>query len=115
MGFRNAVPGRIVSVQGDIATVQVGEARLSGILRAPLAEGAACVLAVRPDDLVHRPGAENTLPASAVSTEFRGNDFTGFARMADGTELVFASHQGVDAGTPVQLAAEPARTLVFAA
>ena len=115
MGFRNAIGGRVVSVQGDRALVQIGGAHMNGILRAPLAEGAACILAVRPDDLIHSPGAANTLPASAVSTEFRGNDFTGFARMADGTELVFASHEGVAAGTPVQLAAEPARTLIFAA
>jgi putative spermidine/putrescine transport system ATP-binding protein len=115
MGFRNAVPGTIVAIQGDRATVQVGDAQLAGIPRHPLASGARCILAVRPDDLVHQPGANDALPATAVSTEFRGNDYTGFARMADGTELVFASHEGVAPGTPVHLVANPVRTLVYAA
>ena len=115
MGFRNAVPGRVVAIEGARATVQIGDAHLVGTARQPLAAGAACIVAVRPDDLVHEPGANNALPATAVSTEFRGNDFTGFARMADGTELVFASHEGVAAGTPVHLVANPARTLVFPA
>ena len=115
MGFRNAVPGRVVSIEGERATVQVGEAHLVGIARHALSSGAPCIVAVRPDDLVHSPGANDTLPATAISTEFRGNDITGFARMADGTELVFASHEGVTPGTPVQLVATPARTLVYAA
>jgi putative spermidine/putrescine transport system ATP-binding protein len=115
MGFRNAVPGRIVAIEGERATVQVGGSHLGGIPRHRLTSGADCILAVRPDDLVHQPGANDALPATAVSTEFRGNDFTGFARMADGTELVFASHEGVAPGTPVQLVANPARTLVYAA
>jgi putative spermidine/putrescine transport system ATP-binding protein len=115
MGFRNAVRGRVVATEGEHATVKVGEAHLAGIARHSLMSGADCILAVRPDDLVHSPGANDALPATAVSTEFRGNDFTGFARMEDGTELVFASHEGVNAGTPVQLVANPPRTLVFAA
>jgi putative spermidine/putrescine transport system ATP-binding protein len=115
MGFRNAVRGRVVATEGEHATVKVGQAHLAGIARHSLMSGADCILAVRPDDLVHSPGANDALPATAVSTEFRGNDFTGFARMEDGTELVFASHEGVNAGTPVQLVANPARTLVFAA
>ncbi len=115
MGFRNAVPGRVVAVENGHATVEIGDAHLAGITRAPLASGDACILAVRPDDLVHSPGANDALPATAVSTEFRGNDYTGFATMADGTELVFASHDGVPPGTQVHLTANPARTLVFAA
>ena len=115
MGFRNAVPGRVVAVDGEHVTVAVGDAYLSGVARSRLTTGDACVLAVRPDDLVHSPGANDALPATAVSTEFRGNDFTGFAAMADGTDLVCASHEGVAPGTPVQLVADPARTLVYAA
>ena len=115
MGFRNAVPGQVVAVDGERATVRVGDAHLSGIARDGVAAGAGCVLAVRPDDLMHRPGANDALPATAISTEFRGNDFTGFARMQDGTELVFASHEGVAPGTEVHLVANPARALVYAA
>ena len=113
MGFRNAIPARVISTDADHTTVQIGDAHLVGTARQPLAQGAPCILAVRPDDLVHAPGAPNTLPATAISTEFRGNDFTGFARMTDGTELVFTSPEGVPPGTPVHLVANPARTLVF--
>ncbi len=115
MGFRNAVPGHLVGIEGDQALVAVGDARLRGLLRQDVAPGAPCILAVRPDDLVLSPGTADSLPATAVSTEFRGNDYTGFARMADGTELVFAAPTGVPPGTPIQLAAAAAKTLVFAA
>ena len=115
MGFRNAVPGQVVSVQGEHAVIQVGTARFPATLRASAAPGTAAMLAIRPDDLVHRPGAANTLPATAVSSEFRGNDYTGFARMADGTELVFTAHAGVAPGTPVALEPNPARTLAYPA
>ena len=52
--------------------------------------------------------------ATVVSTEFRGHDFTGFARMADGTDLVFHAERRVENGDVVRLAPDPARTLVFA-
>src|SRR5919205_233768 len=51
MGFRNRFRGTVVGVQGDLATVDVGGARLTGRARAPLAVGAPAVVAVRPDDL----------------------------------------------------------------
>ena len=114
MGFRNAVPGRVASVDGDQVLVQVGDAQLPATAREALAPGGPAVLAVRPDDLVLHPGATAGLPATVVSTEFRGNDFTGFARMTDGTELVFTALQAVAPGTPVLLQPEPSRTLAFA-
>ena len=113
MGFRNAVPGVVASVQGDQALVQVGGMQLAASTRTPLAPGAAAILAIRPDDLVAQP--HGALAATVVSMEFRGNDYTGFGRMADGTELVFTAAQGVAPGTPVQLEADPTRTLAFAA
>ena len=115
MGFRNAVPGRVVAVEGTQATVQVGDAQLAATMRAPLMPGAAAILAMRPDDLVLRPGSNRGLLATVVSTEFRGNDFTGFARMEDGVELVFTALEGTAPGTLVQLEADPSRTLAFAA
>ncbi len=111
MGFRNAVPGRVVSVEGERAVIAVGDAQLPATAREALVAGGDAVLAVRPDDLVLRKGGG--LHATVVSTEFRGNDFTGFGRMADGTELVFTAHEGVAPGTAVRLAADPARTLAF--
>jgi putative spermidine/putrescine transport system ATP-binding protein len=113
MGFRNAVPGRLVSVEGERAVVEADGAQLTALLREPVAPGAAAVVAVRPDDLVAHHG-ETGLLATVVSTEFRGNDFTGFGRMADGTELVFSAPTALPPGTAVRLRADPDRALAFA-
>ena len=115
MGFRNAVPGRVVSIDGEQALVLVGDAQFPALARETLTSGAPAILAMRPDDLVHRPGANTGLVATVVSTEFRGNDFTGFGRMADGTELVFSAHEALAPGSEVRLEADPARTLAYAA
>jgi putative spermidine/putrescine transport system ATP-binding protein len=68
---------------------------------------------VRPDDLVAQTGGG--LTATVVSTEFRGHDFTGFARTADDVELIYTAPSGAPPGSTVQLVAEPERALVFAA
>ena len=112
MGFRNAVPGTIERIAGDAAIVRAGDVQLRGRALGSLAVGARAVLAVRPDDLVAQPGGE--LVATVVSTEFRGHGFTGFARMQDGTELVFTSLDGAPPGSAVTLSADPARALVYA-
>jgi len=115
MGFRNLVPGRVVSVHGEQVLVDVDGVRLPATRRTALQPGDGAMLAIRPDDLVHEPGGATTLPATAVSSEFRGNDYTGFARMADGTELVFTAHEAVAPGMALQLAAQPSRTLAYPA
>ena len=112
MGFRNRIAGRVVSRDGGKAVVAVENAMVTGVLRAELAPGDVATLAVRPEDLV--AGAGGPLAATVTSSEFRGRDHTGFARMADGTDLVFHAADRVDAGDMVQLSPDPARTLVFA-
>ena len=114
MGFRNAVPARLVSMDGGMATLDADGVALTARTHAAVAPGPV-MLAVRPDDLRLEPGANTGLPATVVSTEFRGNDHTGFARMADGTELVFSADTAVTPGTAVRLRPKPARTLVFPA
>ena len=113
MGFRNVIAGVLDRVEGERAVVRVGNVELRGRPQEPVQPGAPAVLAVRPDDLVAEPGGE--LMATVISTEFRGHDFTGFARMADGTELVFTAPEGAAPGSAVTLAADPERALVFAA
>ena len=112
MGFRNRVRGRVVSHDGPRVTVAVENAAVCGHARDGLAPGDAATLAVRPEDLV--AADDGPLVAEVTSSEFRGRDHTGFARMADGTELVFHSTAGVAAGQAVRLRPDPARTLVFA-
>ncbi len=67
---------------------------------------------MRPEDLV--AADDGPLAATVTSTEFRGRDHTGFASMADGTELVFHSDHGAARGSTVRLRPDPARTLAFA-
>ena len=113
MGFRNAIPGTVDRHEADTAILRAGNAELRGQARGSLAPGAKAILAVRPEDLIAQPGGE--LMATVISAEFRGHDFTGFARMADGTELVFTSPTSTAPGSAVTLAADPARALVYAA
>ena len=112
MGFRNRVPGRVAQRDGDQVIVAVENATVVAQLREDLAPGAEAVLAVRPEDLV--ASDDGALVATVTSTEFRGRDHTGFARMADGTELVFHSEHSAPRGSIVRLRPAPERTLVFA-
>ena len=113
MGFRNVIPGTVARVADGQAVLVVHNVELRGHMQDPVQPGAAAVLALRPDDLVAAP--DGALAASVVSAEFRGHDFTGFARMADGTELVFTAPTGAAPGSAVRLAVDPGRALVFAA
>jgi putative spermidine/putrescine transport system ATP-binding protein len=112
MGFRNRIRGRVAQRAGDWVTVAVENAMVSAHLREDLVPGAEATLAVRPEDLV--AAEDGALVATVTSTEFRGRDHTGFARMADGTELVFHSACGAPHGSTVRLRPSPERTLVFA-
>jgi putative spermidine/putrescine transport system ATP-binding protein len=112
MGFRNRIAGRLVSRNGNQGVVAVENAMVTGTLRAELAPGDAATLAVRPEDLL--AGDSGPLAAMVTSSEFRGRDHTGFARMADGTDLVFHAEHRINTGDVVRLAPDPARTLVFA-
>jgi putative spermidine/putrescine transport system ATP-binding protein len=74
--------------------------------------GAAASLVVRPDDF--HPVASGGLAATVAAAEFRGREFVGFARSADGTDLAFRSDRRVTAGESVSLGADPNRVLVYA-
>jgi hypothetical protein len=112
MGFRNRVNGKVTAVEGDRATIAVGEARLTGRAMPGLAVGAAATLAARPDDLAL---AASGLGASVESVEYRGREFVGVAQMADGVELVFHGDTRLPPGAAVTLAPDPVRALVFRA
>ncbi len=116
MGFRNRIRGRVAARDGDRVTVAVENATVAATMhaetgRGDLASGDEATLAVRPEDLV--AADDGPLAATVTSSEFRGRDHTGFASMADGTELVFHSARGAARGEVVRLRPDPARTLVF--
>jgi len=114
MGFRNRFRGFVVARQGDLATVDVGGARLTGVAREAVVIGAAAELAVRPDDMEPVAQADDAVSALVYSSEFRGREFMGFARTADGAEVSFRSSVPIRPNETIHLAAQPERTLVYA-
>ena len=113
MGFRNKVKSKVVSAAEGRATLASGAAQLSGRTRNAVSVGADGYLAIRPEDLHPVASSQPGLKAQVVSTEFRGREFVGFARMADGTDLSFLAHDKLSPGEAVTLAADPDRVLVY--
>jgi putative spermidine/putrescine transport system ATP-binding protein len=109
MGYRNVVRTQAV-VEGDRVMVTVGGARLAGVAVGPVSGPA--VAAIRPEDLT--PAPDGPVAATVEAAEYRGRDFYGFARTADGTELFFRSEIRVKAGETVRLGAPADRVLVYA-
>ena len=113
MGFRNKIAGTATSVSGEHATVAIEGAGIVGRARNTVAPGAAAHVAIRPEDLHPVAAGSPGLKAQVISTEFRGREFVGFARMADGTDLSFLATERLAPGAEVTLAAEPDRVLVY--
>ena len=110
MGFRNRLSGRVTRVEGEQATITVGDTLVTGRASGPLQADANVAIVARPDDLT--VGASG-VKATVESMEYRGREFVGLARSADGTELVFHNAQRLAPGTTVSLAVDPARAIVF--
>ena len=116
MGFRNVVAGRVTASGDGMAQVAIGTGTtVAGRSRGPVASGGAAHVAIRPEDLHPVAGGQPGLQATIISTEFRGREFVGFARMEDGTDLSFLAHDKLEPGAVVTLGAEPDRVLVFGA
>ncbi|MEJ0011993.1 MAG: ABC transporter ATP-binding protein [Bauldia sp.] len=114
MGFRNRLSGKLVSRDGDQATIDVGGARVSGMVREAIAPGGTAAMAIRPDDLIAGEARADAIAAKVETIEYRGREFVGTARAGD-LELVFRSERRVEPGTTVQLSADPGRVLVYPA
>jgi len=71
------------------------------------------MVAIRPEDL--SPDPDGKIVAIVDSAEYRGRDFAGIARAADGTELHFRADMRIGPGEPVRLGAPAARVLVYPA
>jgi putative spermidine/putrescine transport system ATP-binding protein len=114
MGFRNSIRGRVVSVDGDVATIDVGHARIAGRMRAKLEVGASAVAAIRPDDLTVAADGIG-IATTVTASEFRGQEFFAFGRTGEATDLSFKAPYRLDAGATVCVGARPERVLVYAA
>jgi len=113
MGFRNRVRGRVVSVADGSATIQVGGASITGRTQDALKVGADAVAAIRTEDLIAGPDGAG-LGVTLLSTEFRGQEFVGFGRSADGADLSFRVPGRMDSGSQVSVTADPQRVVIFA-
>jgi putative spermidine/putrescine transport system ATP-binding protein len=113
MGFRNVVSGQVAEVSDGMARVTVGGATIAGRTRGTVTAGHKSSLAIRPEDMHPVAAGQPGLEATIISTEFRGREFVGFARMKDGTDLSFLATDKYEPGAVVTLGAEPARVLVY--
>ncbi|HEX4296558.1 MAG TPA: ABC transporter ATP-binding protein [Devosia sp.] len=112
MGFRNRLRGTVTSLDGGRASITVGGATLGGRAAAGIKTGEPALLMARPDDVRVGPGG---LAATVESVEYRGREFVGIARAADGTEMVFHGSERVAPGSTVALLVDPARAIAFPA
>ena len=109
MGYRNLVE-TTATPSGNGVTVTIAGATLTGT---PVeAVNGPATAAIRPDDLVATP--DGPITATVEAAEYRGRDFYGFARTADGTELFFRAETRLNSGDQVRLSAPPDRVLVYA-
>jgi putative spermidine/putrescine transport system ATP-binding protein len=113
MGFRNRLNGRIVSREGDRATVDIGGATIAGVIRDEIT-GDKVVAAIRPDDL-SAVGEGQGVPATVEAIEYRGRHFFGQARGPEHAELYFRAASRLSVGETVRLAAPAERVLIYPA
>jgi putative spermidine/putrescine transport system ATP-binding protein len=112
MGFRNRLAGRVMSVDGGSARVEVCGSSFIGAMREPVQAGGQAVVSIRPEDLVATPDGTG-LAARVTSVEYRGRAFFGAAIAGDGTELFFRSDRPVLKDNTINVTAPTDRTLVF--
>jgi iron(III) transport system ATP-binding protein len=110
IGEMSFLPARIAGQEGDYALLDTSAGRMRA--RAPRngIQGSACLLGVRPEDLVvtgDDPAADDNLIAGEiVQSRFIGEAVMYAVRVGD-TELMFKAHHRVELadGAPVRLAA----------
>ena len=97
LGDVNLIPGRLGPHEpGEGRTVETAQGPVRGIVAPSLAEGAAVVVAVRPEDLVL---SVEGLPVTVTDTTFLGDRLRSTLRLPDGSTLR-ASTRPTDAAIP---------------
>ena len=111
MGFRTRIPGRVISVAGSEAELDVDGGRVVALVRGPVRPGDSATLSVRPEDLVATAG--DGIRATVESMEYRGRAYFGLANAADGTRLYFRADQPLPRGANTTLQPAAGSALVF--
>ncbi len=110
MGYRNLIRTTARPALNGVAVTIAG----AEIIGTPVGEAftGPATVAIRPEDLA--AAADAPIAAIVESAEYRGRDFAGIARAADGTDLHFRTDTRVRPGEALRLGAPAARVLVYA-
>ncbi|HEY7049657.1 MAG TPA: TOBE domain-containing protein, partial [Jatrophihabitantaceae bacterium] len=114
MGYRNMLPMRISSGNGEFVTMEGGDLTLSGVRRDGSSD-ADVVAAFRPEDVVVADTGANRIEADVEVVEFHGREQSVQARLADGQSLSVRTDKRLAPGDTVTLTVPKERVLVFAA
>jgi len=112
MGYRNMIETKAGRAENGTMPVTIAGAALRGVPVECDSPGPAFA-AIRPEDLT--PAADAPIAATVEAIEYRGRDFYGVARAADGTELFFRAEQRAAPGETLRLGAPPERVLLYGA
>ena len=109
MGFRNVFATTSEAV-GNGLSARIGGALVAGTAVGQGRAGPA-IAAIRPDDLTPQP--DGPIAAKVEAIEYRGRDFFGVARAADGAELYFRTEHRAAVGETLRLGAPAGRVLIY--
>ena len=116
MGFRNRIHGKIAGVSNapihQAITIDVSGTMFEGVTMTPMS-GHDVTAMIRPDDLIPAEDHQKGIEAVIEAIEYRGRDFFGSARAANGMELFFRSERPVVAGESIRLHADPSKVLLY--
>jgi putative spermidine/putrescine transport system ATP-binding protein len=120
MGYRNLVDLKVTAINGSAVTVGAPGFTLRGTAAQPVTVGENVRVAIRPEDLVVvspavRVHAGNSVTATVSVVEYHGREFAVGVTGPDGRNLHVRADHAPDVGSVVELTADPARVLVFAA
>ncbi|WEX09288.1 ABC transporter ATP-binding protein [Chelativorans sp. AA-79] len=118
VGETNAIPGKVVSIDGDTAAIQSSQGVLHGRIGNGLSAGSAAKLYVRPEALGHRSDGENRLTATIDRIDFEGAFALAYGRLGDGSGLIasISSTELTDAppiGVPISFGFRSANAVVL--
>jgi putative spermidine/putrescine transport system ATP-binding protein len=113
MGYRNLLPMKVSTVDGQRIEVTGGGLSLVGTPVGDLEPGDGVVAAVRPEDLRIGDGAEDGPSAVVEVVEYQGRECAVEARTESGMELHLRTDRRPSPGDRIGIVVEPARLLVF--
>ncbi|MGV8978667.1 MAG: ABC transporter ATP-binding protein [Cellulomonas sp.] len=120
MGYRNLIDLTVTAVDGPTVTVGAPGFVLRGTAAQPVTVGANARVAMRPEDLMVvspdvRVHTGNSVRATVSVVEYHGREFAVGVTGPDGRNLHVRADHAPEVGSVVELTADPARVLVFAA